>query len=67
MAGAKRWMQGAASGIKKRGTEGVFKAAAQRAGMSTRAYAEKKKHASGKVGARARLALAFMHARHGGK
>ena len=67
MAGAKRWMQGVARGIKKRGTKGVFKAAAQRAGMSTRAYAEKKKHASGKVGARARLALAFMHARHGGK
>ena len=64
---AEKWMQHVSSGIKKRGTEGVFKAAAQRAGMSTRAYAEKKKHASGKVGARARLALAFMHARHGGK
>ena len=45
-------MQGVASGIKKRGTKGVFKAAAQRAGMSTRAYAEKKKHASGKTGRR---------------
>jgi hypothetical protein len=65
MAGAKRWMQGVARGIKKRGTKGVFKAAAQRAGMSTRAYAEKKKHASGKVGRRARLALAFMSAKHG--
>ena len=43
---AEKWMQHVSSGIKKRGTKGVFKAAAQRAGMSTRAYAEKKKHAS---------------------
>lgn len=60
-----KWMGEVSAGIKKRGTKGVFKAAAQRAGMSTRAYAEKKKHASGKTGARARLALAFMSARHG--
>jgi hypothetical protein len=62
---AEKWMGHVARGIKKRGTKGVFKAAAQRAGMSTRAYAEKKKHASGKVGRRARLALAFMSAKHG--
>ena len=55
----------AAESIKRRGTKGVFKAAAQRAGMSTRAYAEAKKHASGKTGRRARLALAFMHSKHG--
>jgi hypothetical protein len=62
---AEKWMQHVASGIKHRGTKGVFKAAAQRAGMSTRAYAEKKKHAAGKTGRRARLALAFMSAKHG--
>jgi hypothetical protein len=58
-------MQKVSKGIAHRGTKGVFKAAAQRAGMSTRAYAEKKKHASGKTGHRARLALAFMSAKHG--
>ena len=62
---AEKWMGGVKRGIEKRGTKGVFKAAAERAGMSTRAYAEKKKHASGKTGARARLALAFMSAKHG--
>ena len=49
-----------AKGIEKRGTKGVFKAAADRAGMSTKAYAEQEKHASGKLGKRARLALTFM-------
>lgn len=62
---AEKWMQHVSAGIKRRGTKGVFKAAAQRAGMSTRAYAEKKKHASGKTGRRARLALAYMSAKHG--
>lgn len=62
---AHRWMQHVASGIKRRGKEGVFREAAQRAGMSTRAYAEKHKHSSGKTGKRARLALAFMSAKHG--
>jgi hypothetical protein len=46
-------------GIKKRGTKGVFKAAAADAGKSTHKFAEEKKHSSGKVGARARLALAY--------
>ena len=45
------WIAGA---IKKKGS---FKAAAKKAGMSTGAFAQKKKHASGKVGARARLAI----------
>lgn len=45
--------------MKQRGTEGSFSGAAHRAGMSTHAYAEKKKHSSGKTGHRARLALAF--------
>lgn len=62
---AEKWMQGVASGIKHRGTKGVFKAAAARAGMSTHAYAEKHKHSAGKTGRRARLALAFMSAKHG--
>jgi hypothetical protein len=60
-----KWMGKVSKGIEHRGTKGVFKAAAQRAGMSTRAYAEAKKHASGKTGRRARLALAFMHSKHG--
>jgi hypothetical protein len=59
-----RWMQKASESIKANGTKGVFKAAAQRHGMSTEAYAEKEKGAPGKVGKRARLALAFAKARH---
>jgi len=39
---------------------GVFKAAAKRAGMSTRAYAQKKKSAPGVLGRRARSALGLM-------
>lgn len=62
---AEKWMSHVSEGIEKRGTKGVFKAAAQRAGMSTRAYAEKKKHASGKTGHRARLALVYMGAKKG--
>lgn len=49
-----------AEGIEKRGTKGVFKRAAEAHGMSTKAYAEKEKHASGKTGNRARLALTFL-------
>ncbi len=48
---AKKWIAGA---IKKPGS---FTASAKKAGMSTHAYAEKEKHASGKAGQRARLAL----------
>ena len=58
------WMQKAASGIKASGHKGVFREAAHRHGMSTREYAEKEKHAAGKTGARARLALSFMAAKH---
>ena len=61
---AGRWMQKVSSGIKRRGTEGVFSAAAKRAGKSTHEFAEEHKHSSGKVGKRARLALAFASARH---
>ena len=63
MAGGK-WMQRVSEGIKSRGTRGVFKKAAEAHGKSTHEYAEEKKHASGKTGARARLALAFSKARH---
>ena len=62
---SKNWMSGVSKGIKASGHKGVFKAAAERAGKSTREYAEEKKHASGKTGQRARLALAFMGAKHG--
>ena len=59
-----RWMQKVSKGIKHRGTEGVFSSAAHRAGKSTHEFAEEHKHSSGKVGKRARLALAFAKARH---
>jgi hypothetical protein len=61
-----KWMGKVSKGIEHRGTKGVFREAAHRAGMSTRAYAEKKKHAGGTLGRRANLALAFMGAKHGG-
>lgn len=62
--GSGKWMQKASEDSERKGTKGVFKAAAQKAGKSTREYAEEKKHASGKTGARARLALAYMSAKH---
>jgi hypothetical protein len=61
---ANRWMQGVKHEMKKKGTEGVFSAAAHRAGMSTSAFAHKHEHDSGKLGKRARLAEAFASARH---
>ena len=51
---ASKWIQGA---IKKPGS---FRAAAKKHGVSTKQYAEQEKHASGKVGQRARLALTLM-------
>jgi len=59
-------MQAESSREKHAGTKGVFREAAHRHGMSTRAYAEKEKHAGGKLGQRARLALVYMSAKHGG-
>lgn len=44
---------------------GAFRRAAQRAGMSTHAYAEKEKGAAGTLGRRARLALTFEKMRGG--
>jgi hypothetical protein len=55
---AKNWIQGA---IKHPGS---FSAAAKKAGMSTSAYAQKKKHAGGVTGKRARLALTLMAMHH---
>jgi hypothetical protein len=61
---ANRWMQKAADSIKSHGTKGVFKAAAHKAGKSTHEFAEEHRHSSGKIGKRARLALAFSKAKH---
>ena len=57
------WMAAESEREKHAGTKGVFKRAAERAGMSTHAYAEKKKHNSGTVGQRARMAVAYMGAK----
>jgi hypothetical protein len=59
-----RWMQGVANKIKSSGHKGVFRAAAHRAGKSTHEFAEEHRHSSGKIGKRARLALAFSKAKH---
>lgn len=61
---AEKWMQAESNREKKAGTKGVFKKAAERHGMSTRSYAEQEKSAGGTVGKRARMALAFMGAKH---
>lgn len=53
----KNWIAKATSN-----SHGQFRAKAQRAGKSTRAYAEQEKGASGKTGKQARLALALMGA-----
>jgi hypothetical protein len=56
---AKNWIKGA---IKH---PGAFKAKASAAGMSTKAFAEKEKGASGKTGKQARLALTLMGMKKG--
>jgi hypothetical protein len=58
------WMQSESDREKSAGTKGKFSGAAAKAGKSTAAYAEEKKDAPGKTGKRARLALAFMSAKH---
>ena len=55
---AKDWMAGATENA-----HGQFRAKAERAGMSTHAYAEAKKNAKGLLGRQARLALVLMAAR----
>lgn len=61
---AGKWIQKAVSKH-----PGAFSAAAKRAGMSTKAYAEREKGAGGKTGKRARLALTLlgMKKKAGGK
>jgi hypothetical protein len=54
---AEKWIQGAVK------HPGAFRRVAQKAGMSTQAYAEKEKGASGTLGRRARLALTFAKMR----
>lgn len=61
---AEKWMQGVSKSIKRAGHKGIFKRAAEHAGKSTHEFAEEKKHSKGKIGRRARLALAFASARH---
>lgn len=61
---AKKWMQAESKREKRAGTKGVFRAAAERAGKSTAEFAEEHAHDPGKLGRRARLAKAFMSARH---
>ena len=56
---SKNWMAGAVKPSRK----GVFKAKAERAGMSTEAYAAKEKSAPGRLGKEARLAQTFAKAR----
>lgn len=52
---ARHWIAGATSNA-----HGQFRRKAEAAGMSTRAYAEKEKGASGTTGKQARLALTLM-------
>ena len=52
---AGNWMAGAV----KPSHKGLFRAKAERAGMSTHAYAVKKQDAPGALGKEARLALTF--------
>lgn len=57
------WMKGAVKPSRK----GVFKEKAERAGMSTSAYAAKEAHAPGKLGKEARLAQTFAKNRPSGR
>lgn len=58
---AKKWIQRATSNA-----HGQFRKKAERAGETTREYAEQEKESSGKTGKQARLALTLM-GMHGGK
>ncbi len=51
----KDWIAGATAN-----SHGQFKAKAEKAGMSTKEYANKEKGAKGKTGKQARLALSLM-------
>jgi hypothetical protein len=58
-----RWMQHEANREKKAGTKGSFTRIATAHGHSVHEEAELDKHKSGKVGKKARMALAFASAR----
>ena len=60
---ANRWMQKAKDKMEKKGTVGSFRRIAQSHGRSTHEEAEVDKSKSGKVGKKARMALAFEAAR----
>lgn len=59
---SKNWIAGATAN-----SHGQFKAKAQKAGMSTAAYAAKEAGAPGKTGKQARLAQTLMGLSKGGK
>ncbi len=59
---AKNWIKGATSN-----SHGQFRAKAEAAGMSTKAYAGKMADAPGKTGSQARLAKALMKFSKGGR
>jgi hypothetical protein len=61
---ANRWMQHEAAREKKAGTKGSFTRIAEAHGHSVQEEAELDKHKSGKVGKKARMALAFASANH---
>ena len=57
----KKWVQGALDNA-----HGQFKAKAEKAGESTKEFAEEEKDAPGKTGKQARLALTLMGMNHKG-
>jgi hypothetical protein len=59
-----KWMQKAAEEMKEKGTVGSFSRAAKKAGESTQSFAREKASAQGKMGKKARFALAASKARH---
>jgi len=61
---ANRWMQHEAEREKKAGTKGSFTRIAKAHGHSVHEEAELDKHKKGKIGKKARMALAFAHAAH---
>lgn len=59
---AEKWMQKASEEMERKGTKDSFTRSAKRAGKSVAEYAEEKKSAKGKIGRRARFAVAARKA-----
>jgi hypothetical protein len=59
-----KWMQKASERMKEKGTVGSFTRAAKKAGKSVGEFAQEKSHAPGKMGKKARFALAARKAVH---